>query len=44
LQVNQNCQNEEYDHTGQDSLFIHEVGKTPRRGPRNAKRETAVPR
>jgi hypothetical protein len=44
LQVNQSCQDQEHDHAGQNSLLIHEVGETPRRGPRNAKRETAVPR
>src|ERR1700687_673415 len=36
LQVNQKSQDQEHDHAGQNALLIHEVGETPRRGPRNA--------
>jgi hypothetical protein len=44
LQINQNGQDEKYNDAGQNAFLIHERGKTPRRGPSNAQRETAVPR
>src|SRR4029077_13162821 len=41
LHVNQDGQYEEHHNAGQNSLFVHEGGRTPRRSLSNATRQTA---